>query len=199
MVLSRSHFTKAYLEGLYKYTREGCFIMNANVSILSTRYILQLENWPGIAQNDIRYTRFDHEELARVACEAMNARRCTLIEKLEEDMSYLFSFRTSMLFGWWFTGSYNKASQLTLDDSIRVVAHLPLLSGWSILPVSPQARFKLRLSSSLEKSSTFLSLTYWHGLVLIGIPRQSSRCRRPLYRYGRSGWSMPGPSLEKVW
>jgi hypothetical protein len=40
-------------------------------------------------ENDIRYTPFDHEELAKVACETMNARNCTLIEKFEEGMSYL--------------------------------------------------------------------------------------------------------------
>ena len=51
-------------------------------------YIIQLEKG-SIAENDIRYTPFDHEELAKVACEAMNARNCTLIEKLEEGVSYL--------------------------------------------------------------------------------------------------------------
>ena len=62
--------------------------MNANVSTLCTRYILQLKkDW--IAENDIRYSPFNHEELAKVACETMNASNCTLIEKLEEGMSYL--------------------------------------------------------------------------------------------------------------
>jgi hypothetical protein len=53
--------------------------MSLNVSTLCTRYILQLEkDW--LAEDNVRYTPFDHEELARVACEAMNARNCTLIE-----------------------------------------------------------------------------------------------------------------------
>jgi hypothetical protein len=63
------------------------FIMNEDVSAFCTCYILQLEkDW--IAENDIRYTPFDPEELARVACDVMNARNCTLIEKLEEGMSF---------------------------------------------------------------------------------------------------------------
>ena len=40
-----------------------------------------------IAENKIRYTRFDPDELARVACEAMGAHSCTVITKLEEGIS----------------------------------------------------------------------------------------------------------------
>ena len=36
------------------------------------------------AENDIRYTRFDPNELVRVACEAVGATSCTLFTKLEE-------------------------------------------------------------------------------------------------------------------
>ncbi|KAI5116307.1 hypothetical protein M0805_009633 [Coniferiporia weirii] len=96
---SRSQFTQSYLEErekLFQYTR-GRWLYNER------------------EQNKIRYTSFDHEELARVACEAVGAQSCTLFEKLEE-------------------GSYNKAFRLTLDDSSRVIARLPCpLAGPSYL------------------------------------------------------------------
>ena len=61
--------------------------MNVNVS--TCVHIISDSLRKTIAENHIRYTPFDHEELARVACETMNARNCTLIEKLEEGTSYL--------------------------------------------------------------------------------------------------------------
>jgi len=60
--------------------------MNVNVS--TCVHIISDSLRKTIAENHIRYTPFDHEELARVACETMNARNCTLIEKLEEGTSY---------------------------------------------------------------------------------------------------------------
>ncbi|KAF8519327.1 kinase-like domain-containing protein [Hysterangium stoloniferum] len=61
-------------------------------------------------QNEIRYIRFNSEELVRVTCEATGTRSCTLFTKLEEGYAL---------------GSYNKAFCLTLDDSSRVIARLP--------------------------------------------------------------------------
>ncbi|KIM48624.1 hypothetical protein M413DRAFT_437823 [Hebeloma cylindrosporum] len=87
---SRSRSSSSYaddVEKLFRFTR-GRWLFNER------------------EQNDIRYTRFNPEELSRVACEAMGARSCTLITKLEE-------------------GSYNKAFCLTLDNSLRVVARIP--------------------------------------------------------------------------
>ena len=85
--LSRSHFTQANLElqGLFKYTR-GCWLYNESEREYLL-YLYSLRRETDLQENDIRYTPFDHEELARVACETMNARKCTLVEKLEEGMS----------------------------------------------------------------------------------------------------------------
>jgi hypothetical protein len=64
----------------------------------------------------------------------MNARNCTLIEKLEEGASFLLLFGLLYSLVTWLTGSYNKAFRLTLDDSIKVVARLPCpLAGPSYL------------------------------------------------------------------
>lgn len=90
MAPSRSQFTtQAYLderEGLFKYTRGRWLFNEREREYSSTSACVPRTAYN--TENDIRYTPFDHEQLARVACEAMNAHRCTLIEKYEEGKSY---------------------------------------------------------------------------------------------------------------
>ncbi|KXN91937.1 Altered inheritance of mitochondria protein 9, mitochondrial, partial [Leucoagaricus sp. SymC.cos] len=66
----------------------------------------------------IRYTPFNPDGLARVACEAMGTKSCTRFEKVYEGSLWGLTSEIS-------AGAFNKTFRLTLDDSMNVIARVP--------------------------------------------------------------------------